>query len=133
MLTPWLHAPDTHGTMDANRTASTPSAATTVDPRQEKRVHLAVPVKVFPDIKSVESHSCCTYELSIAGARVAATPGICEEGQVIYLQRLNRRARYKVVWLGKPDTPQAGQMGVISMEPANVIWENEIKTRIQRG
>lgn len=119
--------------MDANRTSSAPLGATAVDPRQENRVHLAVPVKVFPDIKSVESHSCCTYELSMTGARVAATPGIREEGQVIFLQRHNRRARYKVVWIGKSDTAQAGQMGVISLEPANVIWENEIKTRILRG
>ncbi|HKW75627.1 MAG TPA: PilZ domain-containing protein [Terriglobales bacterium] len=119
--------------MDAHRTAAKPSGATAVDPRQENRVHLAVPVKVFPDIKSTESYSCCTYELSMTGARVAAAPGIREPGQIIYVQRQNRRARYQVVWVGKPDTSQAGQMGVISLEPANVIWENEIKTRILRG
>lgn len=119
--------------MDAHRPTSAPKGATAVDPRQENRVHLAVSVKVFPDIKSTESYSCCTYELSMTGARVAATPGIREVGQTIYLQRQNRRARYQVVWVGKPETAQAGQMGVISLEPANVIWENEIKTRILRG
>jgi hypothetical protein len=54
-------------------------------------------------------------------------------GQTIWLQRQNRRARYKVVWIGEPDTSQQGQVGVESLEPSNVIWEPEIKARIMRS
>lgn len=107
------------------------SAAFTLDARRDgNRLHIAVPVKVFPDIKSFESQLCCTYEISPRGARIALLPGIKEVGQMIYLQRQNRRARYKVSWIGEPGTSQEGQVGVESLEPANVIWENEIRSWI---
>ena len=112
--------------------ASRPSAKSSaaVDTRQEHRLHIAVPVKVFPDIRTTDWHSCCTYEISLVGARLNALPGISKVGQVIWMQRQNRRAKYKVIWIGQAGTSQAGQVGVESMEPGNVIWENEIKARI---
>jgi PilZ domain-containing protein len=110
-----------------------PSVATAPDKRHEKRLHLAVPVKVFPDVTSVESQNCCTYEISTTGARLVAPPGIRNVGQTIWLQRQNRRARYKVAWIGKEGTSQQGQVGVETLEPGNVIWEPEIKARIMRS
>ncbi len=101
--------------------------------RHEKRLHLAVPVKVFPDVASPDSHNCCTYEISTNGARLVTPPGIKTTGQTIWLQRHNRRARYKVMWIGEPGTSLQGQVGVESLEPANVIWEAEIKARIMRS
>jgi hypothetical protein len=100
--------------------------------REEQRLHIAVPVKVFPDLRSLDSQTCCTYEISHSGARIAALPGITQVGQIIFVQRQNRRARYKVIWIGKPDTSHAGQVGVESLEPSNVIWETEIKARLKQ-
>jgi len=109
------------------------SEASVLDARRdEQRLHIAVPVKVFPDLKSFESHTCCTYEISPYGARIAALPGINQVGQIIFIQRQNRRARYKVAWIGKPNTSHAGQIGVESMEPSNIIWETEIKARLKQ-
>jgi hypothetical protein len=114
--------------------ASTGAAvATPTDKRHEKRLHLAVPVKVFPDITSLESQNCCTYEISTNGARLVAPPGIKAVGQTIWVQRQNRRARYKVLWIGEAGSSLAGQVGVESLEPSNVIWEPEIKARIMRS
>ncbi|HET9284397.1 MAG TPA: PilZ domain-containing protein [Candidatus Angelobacter sp.] len=112
-----------------------PAAPTTVatDKRQEKRLHIAVPVKVFPDVASSDSHNCCTYEISTHGARLVAPPGIKAVGQTIWLQRQNRRAKFKVMWIGEPGTSLAGQVGVENLEPGNVIWESEIKSRIMRS
>jgi PilZ domain len=101
--------------------------------RREKRLHLAVPVKVFPDIASIESQNCCTYEISSTGARLVTPPGINSVGQTIWVQRQNRRARYRVAWIGQDGTSLEGQVGVESLEPANVIWEPEIKARIMRS
>jgi hypothetical protein len=104
-----------------------------LDKRNEKRLHIAVPVKVFPDITSIESQNCCTYEISTHGARLVAPPGIKAPGQVIWLQRQNRRAKYKVTWIGEAGTSLQGQVGVETLEPSNVIWEPEIKARIMRS
>src|ERR1041385_6678760 len=108
-------------------TSAAKSGSAAVDTRQEQRLHIAVPVKVFPDIRTTDWHSCCTYEISLVGARLNALPGISKVGQVIWIQRQNRRAKYKVIWIGQAGTSQAGQLGVESMEPGNVIWESEIK------
>lgn len=101
--------------------------------RQEPRLQIAVPVKVFPDSNGVEAHSCCTYEISLRGARLASLPAITQVGQIIWIQRHNRRARYKVIWIGKPGTPHAAQIGVETLEPGHVIWESELKTRIMNS
>lgn len=113
--------------------SSAASVATASNKRHEKRLHLAVPVKVFPDIASIESQNCCTYEISTNGARLVAPPGIKNVGQTIWLQRQNRRARYKVVWIGEAGSSLESQVGVESLEPSNVIWEPEIKARIMRS
>jgi hypothetical protein len=117
-------------------TTAAPSAASlaaAMDKRHEKRLHIAVPVKVFPDVGSSDSHNCCTYEISNQGARLVAPPGVKAIGQTIWLQRHNRRAKYKVMWIGEAGTSLSGQVGVESLEPGNVIWEPEIKTRISRS
>lgn len=105
----------------------------TPDPRRERRAHIAVPVKVFADIRTADFQTCCTYEISTTGVRLVASQGIKEIGQMIVLQRGNRRARFKVIWIGKPNTAEAGQVGVESLEPNNVIWDNEIKARIAQS
>jgi hypothetical protein len=112
---------------------SASAAALAPEKRQEKRLHLAVPVKVFPDITSLDSQNCCTYEISTQGARLVAPAGIKVVGQTIWLQRQSRRARYKVVWIGEAGTSLESQVGVESLEPANVIWEPEIRQRIMKS
>ena len=107
------------------------ATAVPLDKRNEKRLHIAVPVKVFPDITSFESQHCCTYEISTNGARLVAPPGVKATGQVIWLQRQNRRAKYKVMWIGEAGTSLQGQVGVETLEPSNVIWEPEIKARMR--
>lgn len=129
---------DTQDVMDPKPDlSSAPAGATAVmapsNKRHEKRLHLAVPVKVFPDVASIESQNCCTYEISTNGARLVAPPGVKNVGQHIWVQRQNRRAKYKVIWIGEAGTSLEGQVGVETLEPANVIWEPEIKARIMRS
>jgi hypothetical protein len=112
---------------------ATPSSVTVPDNRREHRLHIAVPVKVFADLRTTESQTCCTYEISLIGVRLVAPQGITQVGQVVSLQRHGRRARYKVIWIGKPGTPHEGQVGVEVLEPNNLIWDNEIKSRLLHG
>jgi hypothetical protein len=65
--------------------------------------------------------------------RLVAPQGITQVGQVVSLQRHGRRARFKVIWIGKPGTPHEGQVGVETLEPNNVIWDTEIKNRLLNG
>ncbi len=129
--------PDTRNIMSSNQGLASKAAANpsnpAVDPRRERRIHVAVPVKVFVDANSIDSQTCCTYEISTIGVRLVAPVGIKEPGQIVMVQRHSRRAKYKVVWIGKPNTSEAGQVGLEAMEPHNVIWENEIKARLAQA
>jgi hypothetical protein len=109
------------------------STATAKEARKERRLPIAVRVRVFPDVESTDSHLCVTYEISTIGARLVAPAGVKAEGQVVFLQRQNRRAKYRVIWIGKPGTKHADQVGVECLEPNNVIWENDIRTRLQQA
>ena len=91
-----------------------------------------MPVKLFLDPNSANPQLCCTYEISMIGARLVTVSGITKVGQDIWLQRHTRRAKYRVIWIGERDTVQAGQIGVETLEPANVIWENELRIRIMQ-
>ena len=113
--------------------ASSSRTSTSPDSRRERRLPIAVRVKVFPDADSAESHACVTYEISTFGARLVAPSGVSAEGQIVLLQRHGRRTKYKVIWIGKPGTKHADQVGVECLEPNNVIWENDIRTRLQQA
>ena len=120
--------------MEPNRsgTTATPSAAAPDGERRQKRLAVAVPVKLFVTPDGANPQLCCTYEISLIGARLVAVSGISKVGQVVWLQRNNRRAKYRVAWIGEKGTDLANQIGVEVMEPANVIWENELKLRIMQ-
>jgi hypothetical protein len=120
--------------MEPNRSgaAATPSVSAPAVERREKRLHVAVPVKLFVTPDATNHQLCCTYEISMVGARLVAVSGITKVGQVVWLQRHNRRAKYKVIWIGEKGTEHAYQVGVEAMEKANVIWENELKIRIMQ-
>jgi hypothetical protein len=120
--------------VEVNRSqAAAPSASPARSERREKRLHVAVPVKVFLDPNTPNYQLCCTYEISNFGARLVAVSGVTRVGQIIFLQRHSRRARYKVMWIGEPKTQQAGQIGVEAMEAGNVIWENDLRVRIMQS
>ncbi len=67
------------------------------------------------------------------GARLVAVTGVEKVGQILWLQRHNKRAKYRVIWIGEPKTNQAGQVGVEVVDSAAPIWENELRLRIMQS
>lgn len=134
MLTRFDYGRDTRNMQpNPSAAAATPGVSAANLDRREKRLHVAVPVKVFLTADTATFQLCCTYEISMVGARLVAVSGISKVGQVVWLQRHSRRAKYKVIWIGQEGTSQASQVGVEVLEPANVIWENELKVRIMQS
>jgi hypothetical protein len=122
--------------MESNRARTESSSgvpSSQPDPRRERRLNVAVPVKVYVDPDNANYQLCCTYEISMIGARLVAVSGISKVGQIVWLQRHNKKAKYRVIWIGQPGTSQASQAGVETLEPANVIWENELRVRIMQA
>lgn len=96
--------------------------------RKEPRLRLALPVKIFTQEKSNTPEWSCTYEVSRSGARLKQPQGV-EVGQQIWVQRQNRKARFRILWIGQPETEAAGQMGVEGLE-SKPIWEDEVQGRL---
>ncbi len=117
--------------MQPNRSGS--AAAVAVEMRRDKRIHVAVPVKLYLEAGSSDGQLCCTFEISLIGARLMAASGVSEVGQIVWLQRNNKRAKFKVIWVGERGTSHESQVGVETLEPANMIWENELKMRIMKS
>lgn len=112
--------------------AGTLSSLTPENPRRERRLHIAIPIKVYPTATSTTSQTCCTYDISTSGARLVAPQGVRDVGQIVSLQRHSRRASYKVVWIGARGTSREGQVGVVALNPKTVIWENELTVRLNQ-
>ena|SRR5437016_3154649 len=96
--------------------------------RKEQRLALALPVKIYTLETAAIPEWSCTYEVSRHGLRLKQVPGV-EMGQEIWIQRHNRKAKYRVVWLGQPETDRAGQMGAQCLDE-KVIWEDAVQGRL---
>lgn len=62
-----------------------------------------------------------TLDITESSARLGGLSTRFESGEMIDIQRGAIRARFQVVWMGKPGTPTERQAGVRAMEP-KVIW-----------
>jgi hypothetical protein len=90
---------------------------------RELRLHTALPIRVaWADDGKTTSHSACTIDVSQRGARLTGVTGL-KSGQLIAIRRKTSEARFRVVWVGKPQSAQAGQVGVESLDVDKTIWD----------
>lgn len=70
--------------------------------------------------------SACTFDISEHGARIAGLQDMFANGDVLIVERGSKRAKYKVVWVGKAGTPLGGHAGMQLLEGQESIWDVEI-------
>ena len=68
------------------------------------------------------SQSAHTVDVSRHGARLDGIGYLTSRGETIEVSRPWRKARFRVVWVGEIGRPQAGQVGLYSLEPNKNIW-----------
>jgi hypothetical protein len=61
--------------------------------------------------------------VSRRGARLANVTGLQRPGQVVAVRRKTSEASFRVVWIGSPQTPCEGQIGVECIDPDKTIWD----------
>ncbi|MGA8539691.1 MAG: MEDS domain-containing protein [Terriglobales bacterium] len=64
-----------------------------------------------------------TLDVSPKGARLGGVKGLKSPGQVIIVRRNTDEARFRVIWIGRPRTPEEGQIGIECVEDDKVIWD----------
>jgi hypothetical protein len=91
--------------------------------RREPRLEINFEVKVWGldrNGKPFMQHAR-TLDITKQGARLIGIDCV-KLGETIGIQNGERKARFKVVWIGRENTPKAGQIGVHSLEPEKNIF-----------
>ena len=90
---------------------------------REERLRTEVEVKVLFNEDDACPFSSYTHEVTRSGVRLARVGGIQEVEQCLWLQRKDRKAKYRVIWIGAPGTILEGQIGLELMDTNVTIWE----------
>jgi hypothetical protein len=91
---------------------------------REQRIHTALPVRVtLADAGRTTSLNACTIDVSQKGARLIGLAGVKAPGELIAIRRKASEAQFRVIWIGKPQTPHEGQVGVECVDTDKVIWD----------
>src|SRR5215472_14858368 len=91
--------------------------------RREQRLERNIEVKVW----GLDRHGkpfmqhARTLDVTHLGARLIGVDCVAV-GETIGIQSGDQKARFKVVWMGRENTPKAGQIGVHCLEPDKTIF-----------
>ena len=97
--------------------------------RGEKRIHVALPVRVtyFDEEHKPRFEMACTYDISAHGARVTGLRCVKEAGEIVVLERGRNKAYCRVVWIGEAGTGQQQQTGIQCVEAHKTLWESKLR------
>jgi hypothetical protein len=97
--------------------------------RYDKRVQLAIPLRVVTSDPQKRSQLdlACTLDVSLRGARLYGVRTTTHVGDVVTVERGRSKFSCRVIWIGAPDTPQKGQIGVQAVEAGKSLWEKDVR------
>jgi hypothetical protein len=97
--------------------------------RLNKRIQLALPVRITQwDTENRPSLAmACTYDISPLGAKVTGLQN-AKIGEIIAVER-GRMGKFfcRIVWIGEPNSPLHGQVGIEAVELNRTMWEAELR------
>lgn len=83
--------------------------------RREPRLAVSVPVQVLAQDRQPSNHTTHLVDVSHRGARLEGVVFQLKPGAIVNLVSDGCDARFLVIWVGKPGTPQEGQIGLQSL------------------
>lgn len=102
---------------------------TTLSDRTDKRIHVALPVRVtyFESDSKPRLEMACTYDISAHGARVTGLRCVKEAGEIVVVERGRSKAYCRVVWIGQANSQLQGQVGIQCVEAQKTMWTAELR------
>ncbi|MGA2630113.1 MAG: hypothetical protein ABSG54_07840 [Terriglobia bacterium] len=92
--------------------------------RRSSRINIRIPVRIFGKRADHQEFSEETFILTVSkfGARLKTVQPL-KIGMQLNLQPKGRRdvARFRVVWIGRPDSPRAGEVGIEYITVSNLL------------
>jgi PilZ domain len=92
--------------------------------RSEPRARHQSQVRVFglDSTGKAINQAGMTVDISQHGARLKGVSCWEAPGETVGVRCGTEKARFKVVWVGKPGTPQQGEAGLLCLETGKFIW-----------
>lgn len=93
--------------------------------RSQPRKPVRVPVRIFgTDSRGqVFSEKVFTVNISRNGAELADVRPELSVDEIIGLTYNNNRVHFRVKWIGAPNTPKAGRVGLLNITPDKQLWD----------
>jgi hypothetical protein len=105
------------------------SSSKSVVDRTEKRVSVALPVRVtyYDNDSKPRLEMACTYDISSHGARLTGLRCVKEAGEIVTVERGRSKAFCRVVWIGEANSRLQGQVGIQCVEAEKALWSAELR------
>jgi hypothetical protein len=67
-----------------------------------------------------------TTDISLTGAKLAGVKAKLRHGDIVGMQSDTGKARFRVTWAGKPESPLQGEISLCCVEPGKCIWDPKL-------
>ncbi len=93
--------------------------------RREPRKEIQAQVRIFGTDSSgkVFSDKAVTVNVSREGVALRGVEPQLKLDEIIGLTYSSNRVHFRVKWVGKPGTPQAGHVGLLNISPEKPLWD----------
>ena len=93
--------------------------------RVEPRMEVQVPVRIFGTDRTgaVFSQKVTTVNISRTGVELAEVHAQLAVDEIIGLTYASNRVHFRIKWIGEPDTPKAGHVGLLNTAPEKPLWD----------
>lgn len=97
--------------------------------RRDARMVVALPVRITGVDDSGRSldQQVMTINISRRGALLNDIHGTLRRDDKLYLARNHKKEQFRVAWVGKKDTPEAGHVGVAPINPKTSFWDDVLE------
>jgi len=93
--------------------------------RRKPRKPAAVPVKLRGTGPQSKPTVACTLDISSEGARLSVAGWGVEPGEIINVERGTEKSMFRIAWVGDPNGPRRGQIGIQCLEQGKSIFQDK--------
>src|SRR5690349_8384889 len=93
--------------------------------RREPRKAMEVPVRIFGTDRegNIFSENISTVDISHCGVKLTGIRAKLQNEEIIGLTYRRNKIHFRVRWIGQPNTPLDGRVGLLNLTPEKPLWD----------
>jgi len=103
--------------------------------RGEPRTPVQLPVRTFgTDLRGrIFSERVSTLDVSRSGAKLSGVKATIKGDEIVGLTCGEKKAHFRVKWIGQPGTATEGQVGLLNLSPERPLWDLNLPLGLTDG